>query len=395
MKNKKIKESFQGESLEDMSFVDLFVEKILAEIKNVIRFKINLDEDGEYKNSCRRPNESRVSNVDNKMREILTELLVVEQDQINLKYNFPFFLTGNKQVEKDKFRSSLILYYTALYFDNLSLLKKLFQRYMIDLSKPSHLPLCVLDKEFSECFREKDYLKFISERKEIMVTFYSSLRECSADEKKKYYEMFARIMCNRSFLPEKIRGIFTKDRMDIYGEETYLNATLEQYQEIMTIKLVSRKAIGVAKYIINNTDDVICYGHNTELMFQLFTAEELLEHKIPYSSGSLFEEANMHQIDLKRVKTIYFMNPQIEEYNYYLYPNIMKLFDDCTLASFTPLLAYDLVFDEDAKDYLKGKLTPEKEKIIRKKVDSVLSKKRENQGKNLLKTIFNRIGTNN
>lgn len=264
---------------------------------------------------------------------------------------------------------------------------------MITLTTPSHLPLGVLDKEFSESFREEDYLNFILERKEIMVTFYSSVRECSTAEKKKYYEMFARIMCSRDFLPEKIHKNFTKNKMDIYGEEAYLNATIEQYEKIMSCDLVNGQAVDVARYLINNTDFSIYYGGIAELMFQIFSVEELLEHRISYNGGFLFYKAKRCQCDIERVKNIYYMNPDIADYDFYLYPSIMELFDDWILASFTEQLAFDLVHNYESD--LKGEIRPVIEKIIKKKVNNVVPKKNENQGKNLLITLFNRVEKNN
>lgn len=94
----------------EISFRDIYVEEILREIKdevkNNLKEGINLDS-----NSL---DENHLANIDEKMKKTLYEILFIDQDN-SIKCKML-----NLESSTQKIKENLILYYTALYFDNLN-----------------------------------------------------------------------------------------------------------------------------------------------------------------------------------------------------------------------------------------------------------------------------------
>lgn len=375
------KENFLGESaVEEIPFEDLFIEKVLVDIKKRVKKSIDLDENYDYEDCCDKPEKTRTQITDEKMREVLKHLLISSEkdDFMKSKYNFLMFLDGDNSVSKNKFISLITLYYTAIYFDSIELLKEYIQEDVISYNL-NDLVLCVLDISFVSFFEKDKLLKILKEDRTLIRNFYEDLRNDTDIEKNKYYGRFANIINKREDFPKRAYSILKKEAMDIYSDEDYINATAEQCRELLTISK-DEEVVQKIKWLVNNTDFAINYYDNIYLMFKLFTLEELVEYQISFYDSCFFASANQKNCDMERVKNIYLLNRKITNYCNFLFPGIMSMYDDEMLASFTNNLTHEIKWENCIVD----ELTPEIENKIRGIVNEYFPTKK----KNMLKLLF-------
>lgn len=392
-----MEKNIRAEAIE-YSFEEIFIERILNDIKKHVKRKISLD-DTEKQGCLNIPTNKRVKNADEKMREILRHLLVNtnnEENPVKFKYNFLMFLDGNADLAKEKFVSTMVMYYTALYYDSLDLLKELFKREIISCDKLATLPLFSLDKEgFADLFEKEQYFKFILEKDQLLSSLYHSITDLTNIEKKKYCDKFSRILSKRNDIlnGEQISKAFTKEVIDTFDDNDYLNATLDQYKSLFIIPRPVLEDEGIlkkVKWLINNSDFANQYGANYEVMLEAFTPEELVKYKISAYDSFYFLTAKRYGSDLNRVKNIYLKNKDIVNHSFCLYPNLLKMYDDDTLASFKFLLIHDLTFNLD-ESILVGELTAEKEEKISDAVNQYLFRNMEEKKKSLPQPFKNKL----
>lgn len=380
----------KNDNVVDYSFEEIFIERVLNDIKKYVKRKISLDET-KNKQTLNLPVNKRENNADEKMKEILRHLLVStknEENPIKFKYNFLMFLNGDGDVAKEKFVATMVLYYTALFYDSLDLLHEFFKRNIISCDKIVALPLYSLDKKgFANFFEKEKYFKFVLENDRLLTNLHHSIEDLSRTEKKKYCDKFSKIVRKRNDISndERLCKAFSKEVMDIFDDEDYLNATVDQYKYLFTIPkelLENEEILKKVKWLINNTKFAVNYESNFEVMLEAFTPEELEEYKISAYDSYLFHNAKRFGSDLSRVKNIYLKNKNIVDYGFFLFPNILQIYDDDTLASFDSDAIYKITIHMD-DGLLMGKLTPEKEEQIRNAINEVLSRNTDEKKKTL------------
>lgn len=245
-------EEFDNESI---SFVAVYIEQVLQEIKASFAKKIDVNVSEVQDISA-----IYVEIVDEKMRKILKELLFskVESETAASTYIDNYYLAlqnGDNGVARRKLRILLVLYYTALYFDNVEILMQLLKEGVTFGDDSDDLLLCVLDKNVSKIFKSESYSKIIKRGDVFLESCYKSIASESYVKKEKYMAKLARILekredfcCNPSEkspwfsffeTPKKQDNyaddskLFTKDKLDIFDEETYMLATYDQLKIVI------------------------------------------------------------------------------------------------------------------------------------------------------------------
>lgn len=133
------------ETINKSDFIDVYVLKTLNEIKNSVKRNIKLDDE-------------RAEEIDKKMTLILKDLINAnfKNLQMDPKGNLIYtFLPIVDEQENKKVRLSLVLYYTALYYDNVELLHELL-REDINFNYNYSINLQYLDKTISSKFERKN-----------------------------------------------------------------------------------------------------------------------------------------------------------------------------------------------------------------------------------------------
>ena len=174
-------------------FIDVYVLGTLNEIKNTVKQNIKLKSELEKQ-------------TDEKIKLVLKDLINsnFKNLQINTQGNLIYTLLPIvDERENKKVRTSLVLYYTALYYDNVDLLQQMLDA-NVKFEKNYLLRLQYLDKSISSKFDTKDYIEKIKRFGEIFVNFDKSIKNLSDEEKEKYSQKFSslfklkyREMCKR------------------------------------------------------------------------------------------------------------------------------------------------------------------------------------------------------
>lgn len=264
-------------------YINVYVLSTLNEIKEIIRKNIKLDEKKEKE-------------IDRKMSLVLNDLINAnfKNLQVDSKGNLIYTLLPIvDKKENEKVRLSLILYYVALYYDNVDLLKDLLKEnvamkgeYLTDIR------LQYLDKSISSKFDKEEYVKMIKKCGYIFRTFAGDIKDLPEEEREKYIERFSKLMKAKyelistkidslnntysSYLP--FHNLFDKTNLDIFTDEVYLNATVEQL-EMMGHVHYDKYSDETCERLNNLMIEKGFSTHlrNLDLMMELFTDEELFK----------------------------------------------------------------------------------------------------------------------
>ena len=139
-------------------FIVVYVLGTVNEIKNTVKQNIKLKSELEKQ-------------TDEKMKLVLKDLINsnFKNLQINTQGNLIYTLLPIvDERENKKVRTSLVLYYTALYYDNVDLLQQMLDA-NVKFEKNYLLRLQYLDKSISSKFDTKDYIEKIKRFGEILV----------------------------------------------------------------------------------------------------------------------------------------------------------------------------------------------------------------------------------
>ncbi len=135
------------ENNESISFVEAYSKKLLQEVKYRVKQNwINLKEDKEKE-------------VDPRMVEIIEDLCKAKKDNSDDINSIYKLMPTDNEDESDRILSTLVLYYTALYEDNLPLLNRLLDEGFSFGYKPYDLKSFALVKEISSEFEEDEYIR--------------------------------------------------------------------------------------------------------------------------------------------------------------------------------------------------------------------------------------------
>lgn len=356
-------ENYKSEE-NQLFFSDVYIEQILREIRNIFEKKITVQSNRDCLNLCRNPFEK----ADKEMRRVLKGLLYPNNNDIyNGKVfdnNFLALQEGDTVAARKKLRCSLVLYYTALYFDNVDLLVKLIQENVYFGEEPDSLRLHYLDRSVSNLFNHEKYAETIKRASGFFGQCYQSVSRENYSKRREYLAKFARIIEKRKDLsyqndrgeflnshPSLIsknykkeakdyyndRNIFTKDTLDIFDEETYMKASTDQLKIVFgNVRGGFRDSKNISRLNRLVVDKGYCnpsvwFG---ECLFDLFDDDELL--KLSYKAAENFYCAYRECTDLERVKNLWRQKPILGEYSVIFSNSFLSMLTDKEILSLTP-----------------------------------------------------------
>ncbi len=139
--------------------------------------------------------------------------------------------------------------------------------------------------------------------------FYQTTKDLPREEFEKYATRFAKILKARhkdltpnGSLHEDLNlyRVFSKSRMDIYEDDSYLKASKEQLNMMGAMSLYDLKNEDTIRRLNNliQTTDFSQYYCNADLMFSLFSDDELF--RINYDTSYFFETISGNPDNLKK-----------------------------------------------------------------------------------------------
>lgn len=321
--------------MEKIDFKDIYVDAILEEIKSKVREKINLEMDDVQDISG-----DKVEIADQMMREVLKDILLNKENNPNSEYSYNFLLLDDREDNEAKktVRRYLTLYYTALYFDNVSLLQKLIREGVAFWDDYHDLQLGILDSDISSAFSEEKYVEVVKKMKASVILLYNSIKDKEYSIRKNRIKKFSNIINKRQdILDEKVSSeIWGNNRLDIYDEETYLKGTKEQLNNIVAkCDFYKNEDNRVhANRLIQDTDFTAtwrCETINMDMFFENFTEEELraLNPVEVTFFGKIFNYCK--DVEIVRIKRLFEVRRALAKYPYvftHTDDNFLEVFTD-------------------------------------------------------------------
>ena len=208
-------------------FINIYVLKTLNEIKDMVKNNIKLEQEKE-------------TEIDKKMAIVLNDLInanfknLQKDPKGNLIYTI---LPIVDEYENKKIRISLALYYTALYYDNIDLLRDLIKE-DIEFNRNYHINFQYLDKSISSRFEKEKYIEMIKTCGYIFRNFAKSIEGLTEEKKEQYIQRFVKLInlkydLIKDILSKKtgyaeLENLFDKTNLDTFTDKTYEKATKEQ-----------------------------------------------------------------------------------------------------------------------------------------------------------------------
>lgn len=275
-------------------FIDVYVINTLNEIKKEVKNNIKL-------------NKEREEEIDRKMSLVLKDL--INSNFKNLQQDpkgniFYTLLPIVDEKENKKVRLSLVLYYTALYYDNVDLLHELLKE-DVRFETDWYINLQYLDSTISLKFDKDKYVEMINNCGYMFRNFVKSIEILPQEVREKYINRFVKLInlkydliCselnkdvwyrNNSYLEH----IFEKENLDTFTDETYTSAKIEQLKMINSCykKRYSKETCDRLNTLML-TKGYSNYLVDFDLMMELYTDEELekLEYDISYAISNFSE----------------------------------------------------------------------------------------------------------
>lgn len=266
------------EKINKNDFIDVYVLRTLNEIKNTVKQNIVLQPEQEKE-------------TDEKMKLVLEDLInanfknLQRDPQGNLIYTL---LPIVDKRENEKVRTSLVLYYTALYYDNIDLLQQMIAS-DVSFTNGYFLSLQYLDKTISSKFYPKDYIEYIKKFGNMFVNFARSIKKLPDEEQEKYAQRFSSLfklkyeeLCEARKESKKfstsydLENLFVKGNLDTFEYNSYRYADNKQLGLIHFCngKQYNDETKKRLNHLIQNTSfsKRLC---DFDLMIALFSDEEL------------------------------------------------------------------------------------------------------------------------
>lgn len=264
--------------MEQINYKNVYIQTLLTETKKAIK-----------------ANDIKLSGVqeqktDQEMQQLIEDLFLNNENKLELvPENDDDYLNLDNEELSQKIKYIIILYYTALYFDNLSLLEDLLEQNYNFKDGSYRLNLYVLDKRISSQFNSDTYIKLIKQQRRIFKSFYLSLKnECYLKE----YELSDKEVINKfccilnknpqvSLIDGKtINNLLTKKTLCYFDEATILNANPTQKTSLIPetnndINLTKNNLDRLTN-LMKNHNFSINLTSNYNQMLNNFTDEELL-----------------------------------------------------------------------------------------------------------------------
>ncbi|MBQ8472842.1 MAG: hypothetical protein IJ501_05010 [Bacilli bacterium] len=346
-------------------FVNIYINDTIRTIKRYIKGNVNLESE-------------RVEEIDKKMVVVLKEVINTELKELDVdSYGTLIYklLPMNDKKESRRIWCNLVLYYTALYYDNVALLQRMLKEEINFGSYPHGLSIYTLDNSITSKFTEVEYIEMVKNSKSVLEHFYRSTKNLDLEEREKYIDRFSKLFkLRKDDLKEKnysscinISLVLKKEQMDIFTDETYLRASREQLSEVIgSMGLIPKNKD--TKERLNNliqTTDFCQHYWNADLMFDLFNDEELFDKG--WFASKYFEHVIDNKLDFNRALSLYNLNSEKIERSFWnsgnvkwLNSNILNSFDDEAIIQLIDLINFNEV--DFVKDLSKLKRIVKKEK---------------------------------
>ena len=262
--------------------------------------------------------------VDLKMEEVIKDLSFEDNGNVT-KYMVKSLFSNNAE-ETERFFSTLVVYYAALYNDNVDLLKELLDKEFSFGYRRHDLNIGVLDKRISSKFKREDYIKLVKYQSASFNGFYHGLSYIYRKKDDDFYiDKFSNIMKRTipSLESEEIKTPFLGvgpdniiKALEYLEEDAILNASKKQRDFI-----IDESDSYLKKMDLNDVNRVNNFLKNTNInlaLFQLirllpnFTDDEILKIDEIFNENSRLyydliikdREKNIEYFDVNRLKDI-------------------------------------------------------------------------------------------
>ena len=290
-----------------IDYKDIYSKTLLNDIKSrIIQNRMKLEGNKEKK-------------TDAKMIEVIKDLCIGDKIKISNSEKCILILQTSSEEETERIFCTLMLYYAALYNDNIELLNKLLNRGYFFGNKRYELDLFALDKRISSKFNEELYFDLLEKQSPLFENFYYSLGDNINVTDEESITDFCSILnkdpnvaCFKSGIRKEL---LTKRSIAYFGQDTILNATDEQKKNIISDDISLRHITSdelerIINLMKNKTFTKLGYKWHETL--QAFSNEEIL--KINAQEENLFRkyfDVNTVKIDYDGIRKE--INPQSQK----------------------------------------------------------------------------------
>lgn len=281
----------------EIEYIDIYAKELLNSIKSRVR-----------KNYIQLVNEEET---DQKMLKVIKDLCCKNDNET--------ITMINTKDDSERVMNTLVIYYTALYFDNLKLLNDLLAKGYNFGHNIYDSTLCVLDKRFSSLFDEEKYIELVFKKGSLISSFYNSLRNqkipmnddecikefCDILKENPDINILSRKNDNSCVGPIEITNLLTKKTIYLFGKGMLLKATDDQKDEIINRidnQEMSQESFSRLLNLMKNYNLSIFFMGQWEEVFKNLTDEEII--MASQNKKFIFYECMNHQhvVDFDEVK---------------------------------------------------------------------------------------------
>lgn len=276
---------------------------------------------------------------DAKMTEVIKGLCIGKEGNSD-DYTLIVFPTSSEE-ETERSFCTLMLYYTALYNDNLGLLYNLLNKGYSFGNRRYELDLFALDKRISSQFDENLYFDLLKNQSLLFKNFYHSLsRTDIAVTDEESIDDFCNILNkdpNVAYFEDEmpwegitINDLLTKYSIASFGQELILKATREQKRGIIakaSLERLTDSELERVKALLNH-EEFNDLGFCWKKTLEFFSDEEIL--MINNQERELFSEYYNHtkrKQDYEAIRRAIYSQEEIEKPNINIKKKILSLFN--------------------------------------------------------------------
>jgi len=309
-------------------FKELYVWNYFKEIKNIVLGRVKLPYGDDTVNINKNEEE-----IDEKMLAVIRELLSSNFLDNEEKYGLTSMSGENKKI---KLKNLLILYYTALLFDNVKLLKKCIKNDLFFLGNIRYdVPVCLLSTEISSKFNEDEYVEKLKTGGYAIVIelFYANISKIEGLEREQFIQKFTNVLKGKGYIWGN--PAFTKDLLDVYDEDILVKRDLvdifNKYYRYVYKADLKDKEINSRFNELERASFNFPENFPFSKMFSIFTNEELIDFR--YHLNEFFDISDINL--LKRVRKLWIRDKSIINFGISRHPIFYQMFDDETIMAFS------------------------------------------------------------
>ena len=276
--------------MDNYTYLDVYAKTYLNEIKERIK-QNQITLSGE-----------RETETDEYMVEVIKSLCIKPRYNLDDKEKFVLrLLPTDSKEDTERIFITLMLYYTAVYNENIELLNKFLEAGFSFGYRSSNLDLFVLDKRISSQFNTNFYINLIKEQISLFKEFYLSLKDNEPIYKSfdEVIQKFANILKQNPNIaisknkyyrnkPYEFSRLLTKNSINYFDEDVILNATEEQKENIIShskYMYLSKQSIArLTTLMIDSNFSIDIEDHWNEVL------EELSDYIYYFDAGIVSEE---------------------------------------------------------------------------------------------------------